>query len=193
MKISETGFWENETAEGHGHDAGLAEAIAKFLVDEDAIEVFDFGCGTGYYSIKLKEAGITPLAVDGNPFTEQLVGNGILVYVKDLTKPIKLLPADWVISLEVGEHIPAVFEDNFINNLHNHNRYGMIVSWAVPGQGGDGHVNCKTNAEVMTKICAKGYDIDAFATQKLRDSAAAFPTPCYWFKDTLMVFRKEKV
>jgi hypothetical protein len=26
--------------------------------------------------------------------------------------------------------------------------FGLIISWAIPGQGGRGHVNCKSNADI---------------------------------------------
>ena len=44
-------------------------------------------------------------------------------------------------SLEVGEHLPKEFEDIFINNLDNNNNYGIVLSWAIKGQGGYGHYN----------------------------------------------------
>jgi 2-polyprenyl-3-methyl-5-hydroxy-6-metoxy-1,4-benzoquinol methylase len=48
---------------------------------------------------------------------------------------------DWILSLEVGEHIPHQLEDVFIGNLVRHAKKGIILSWAVPGQEGHHHVN----------------------------------------------------
>ena len=54
----------------------------------------------------------------------------------DIARPVTVEPADWVLCLEVAEHIPLEHEDTLINNLHQHNRIGIVVSWAQKGQGG---------------------------------------------------------
>ena len=60
----------------------------------------------------------------------------------DLSMPLELPKADWVLSLEVGEHVPSNYEQAMlIRNLHHHNRKGVILSWSVIGQGGHSHVN----------------------------------------------------
>jgi len=52
----------------------------------------------------------------------------------DLTLPQYGLPLyDWVISLEVAEHIPAESEAVFLDNIVRHAREGVVLSWAVPG------------------------------------------------------------
>ena len=37
--------------------------------------------------------------------------------------------SDWVLSLEVGEHVPSRYEDMYLRNLHAHNCKGIILSW----------------------------------------------------------------
>ena len=50
--------------------------------------------------------------------------------------------ADWAISLEVGENVPSNYEGMVIHNVHHHhNCKGVILRWAVLGQGGQSHVN----------------------------------------------------
>jgi FkbM family methyltransferase len=89
-------------------------------------------------------------------------------------------------SLEVGEHLPAHFEDIFIQNLHNNNKYGIVLSWAVKGQGGHGHFNEQNNDYIKSKIGALGYIIDIENENKLRQDSTL-----HWFKNTIMVFRKK--
>jgi len=48
---------------------------------------------------------------------------------------------DWVMALEIGEHVPAESMEALIDNIADNNRCGAIVSWAVRGQGGHSHVN----------------------------------------------------
>jgi methyltransferase family protein len=190
MKINEHGFWENSTSEGHEHDEGLAQALLEFFHKEGVESVVDFGCGDGYYTKFLNANKVCTLGFDGNPNTPQLTdGQG---YVLDLTHRHSFGSLDWVLSLEVGEHIPAEYEKTFIENLDKHNKYGIILSWAIKGQGGDGHVNCKDNHEVIDTICSLGYDFSEQNTTWLRSKCATFPHPGWWFRNTLMVFRKKK-
>jgi tryptophanyl-tRNA synthetase len=119
-----------------------------------------------------------------DPNTPELTNN--LGKVLDLSIPKKFdEPFDWVMSLEVGEHLPQKFEDIFINNLHNNNKYGIILSWAVKGQCGHGHCNEQNNDYIKSKICKLGYLNDIITETKLREDSTLF-----WFKNTIMVFRK---
>jgi hypothetical protein len=191
MNINERGFWENETPEGHLHDEGLAESIYQFLKKEKVEGIFDIGCGDGYYTKYLNDRGIFSIPIDGNPHTAEFLANSLL-FVVDLSKPIGSLfsPTDWAICLEVGEHIPQEYEEVFFDNIDKLNKKGIILSWAVKGQGGDGHVNCKDNDEVIKEMRRRGYNYDEAQTWKIRESAAMYPTPCYWFKQSLLVFRR---
>ena len=78
---------------------------------------------------------------DGSP-NVAAVTNG-LCNTLDLSKPHNIGASDWVLSLEVGEHIPRQYEDAFIQNLHNSNRLGMVLSWAVEGQVESCNISCQ--------------------------------------------------
>lgn len=188
MKINGRGFWENETAEGHGHDEGLATALVYFFNGMDIDTLLDVGCGDAYYIKKLRSNGVLVTGVDGNPNTPKLTdGYG---KVADLTEPQDFGMFDWVLSLEVGEHIPQEFQNIFIDNLDKHNKYGIVLSWAVRGQGGDGHVNCLNNDEVIELMTERGYIYDPESTQWLRVRCAEYPNTGWWFRNTVVVFRK---
>jgi tryptophanyl-tRNA synthetase len=47
-----------------------------------------------------------------------------------------ILQYDWIISLEVALHIPEKYEAVYLDNILRHAKEGIILSWAVPGQGG---------------------------------------------------------
>ncbi len=198
MKINAKGYWENNTAEGHGVDKGLAQALLQFFWSEhetlhDIITVIDVGCGNGFYTNYLNSirGPIICHGYDGNPNTSYIAGVACGVY--DFTQDATILGKhDWVLSLEVGEHIPPEYEDIFINNLHKLNREGIILSWAIEGQGGDGHINCHNNDYIIDKIKKLDYVYLEGSTHWLRNSVATYPKPCYWFRDTLMVFKRLK-
>jgi hypothetical protein len=121
---------------------------------------------------------------DGAPFTEHTTGN--LVSFLDLSVPIYHLPQyDWVMSLEVAEHIPAKFESIYLDNLARHAIEGVILSWAVPGQSGTSHVNNRDFNYVKSQMEKRGFRHDAVATENLKKIATLF-----WFKKNINVFRK---
>lgn len=184
MIINKQGFWENPTKEGHAHDSRLAGAILKVLKARKCDTLVDFGCGTGEYARFFRRHGLVVEAYDGNPYTEQISGG--IAQVKDLSQTFDLEKQfKCVMSLEVGEHIPAEFEQTFIDNVVRHSIEGgiIILSWAIPGQGGDGHVNCQTNDYIMQQMQARGYYLEDRLTNQLRKSSSL-----RWFKNTIMVF-----
>jgi hypothetical protein len=183
MSINKNGFFEDLQSKGqYYYDTNLANYLTEFFKNENGT-VADFGCGSGDYVKKFKNCGIDATGFDGNPKTPELT-NG-LCSVLDLSQPINLSPFDWVLSLEVGEHLPKEFEKTFINNLSNNNKRGIILSWAVKGQGGHGHFNEQDNDYIKSKFCELNYTNDLYLENELRKHSTL-----NWFKNTLMVFRK---
>jgi hypothetical protein len=132
----------------------------------------------------MQESGLFISCYNGNPSTQDLTEGRCATL--DLSKPIACSKHDWVISFEVGEHIPKKFEEIFISNLKGANIKGVIISWAVKGQGGKSHVNEKNN-EYIRKLFEEDYTSDNETEKQLR-SLSTLP----WFKNTIMVFRHKK-
>lgn len=184
--INKNGFWESTDSSGHLYDEPLSDAIVKVLKNGKAANIIDLGCGMGSYVKALREQGFECDGFDGNPNTVILT-NGI-GKVLDFSIRFDLHKKyDWVLSLEVGEHIPREFEKIFLDNIVNHARNGIILSWGIPGQKGDGHVNCKTNSYIIQQMKKRGWKYDRKSVKKLRNEATFG-----WFKNTIMVFRKTK-
>jgi cyclopropane fatty-acyl-phospholipid synthase-like methyltransferase len=183
--IHQNGYWIGvEIVRDHYYDSSLGVSLTQFFKNENVLNLADFGCGMGDYVKTLRENNINAVGFDGNPNTPELTNN--LCGVFDLSLPKQFdEPFDWVMSLEVGEHLPQQFEDIFINNLHNNNKYGIILSWAVKGQGGSGHFNEQNTDYIKSKICELGYVNDIKSENKLRKDSSLG-----WFKNTIMVFRK---
>lgn len=187
-KINENGFWEGKEASGqHCYDKKLSLALVNFFLGEKVEKVVDFGCGMGNYVEHFIENNIEAIGYDGNPHTPELTNN--ICKVLDLSKPVEFdKPFCWVMSLEVGEHLPKKFEDIFINNLHNNNNEGIILSWAIKGQGGYGHFNERNNDYIKSRVCSLGYINDIETENELRQNVSN----AWWFKKSIMVFRKFK-
>ncbi len=113
----------------------------------------------------------------------------------DLTEPLDddVTPADWVLSLEVGEHIAAGNATAaFVRNLHLHNTKGVVVSWGVPGQDGHFHINNLPTESVLALFASQGvYEFDKTVSDELRH-VASNGACCNWFRDTIYVFRRAK-
>lgn len=119
----------------------LADLIAGPLRDAVREEpgrqldtVLDVGCGEGWLTAALREHGLEALGVDGDPLdgVDQVV---------DLEGELPDLGRfDLVTCLEVAEHVAPARADKFVTWLTERADV-VLFSAAVPGQGGDGHVN----------------------------------------------------
>lgn len=186
-RIHKHGYWIGEDILcEHFTDFQLAIALIYFFKREQAVSIVDFGCGTADYVKMFLSHQIYCEGYDGNPDTDKLSGG--VAQTIDLSRPIHLKKQfDWVLSLEVGEHLPKEYEKVFIENLIRHNIQGIILSWAIPGQGGFGHFNEQNNDHVKKSIMQYGYSNDIEAEIMLRNHSR-LP----WLKNTIMVFRKVK-
>lgn len=186
--VSDRGFWlinDKNTIE-HSFDEVLAKSIYEYINKKNCSTLLDLGCGLGHYCDYFFKHGIYAQGYDGNPYTLELTNGkyGVL----DLSNVINLNKKyDCVLSLEVGEHIPKQYENIFIENIINHSSKYIILSWAVEGQDGLGHVNCQNN-DYIKKIMFKYGFISCEKTQNIFRKNVSM----YWFKNTVMIFKKYK-
>lgn len=178
VRHNERGAWLFEG--GHTFDANLAAGIV-FVLQPVIKSVVDIGCGDGSYVKYMQSAGLDVIGYDGNPLTEDITSGQC--FCADFSEPQYLGIHDAVLCLEVGEHIPADYETVFLDNLARHAEKVIILSWAIPGQGGFGHVNERSNAYIIEIMKLYGWSIDWEKTGYLREMASVA-----WFKDTVMVF-----
>ncbi len=184
--FSERGYWliNNEHTTEHSFDELLAKSITDFANEKKCCTLLDLGCGLGHYCDYFLNHGIYADGYDGNPYTLELT-NG-KYNILDLSNVINLNKKyDCVLSLEVGEHIPKEYEDVFIKNIVNHSNKYIILSWAIEGQCGLGHVNCKNNDYIKKIMFKYGF----ISCEKTQDMLRKNVTK-YWFKNTIMVFKK---
>jgi len=72
----------------------------------------------------------------------------------------------------------------------------VILSWALPGQEGDGHVNCQPNDYIIGQMQKLSFNFDKSTTDDMRrylwsnsTCAGQVNTPNFMY--TLMVFTKD--
>lgn len=182
---TETGAWRKNKP-FHLFDMTLCGEILRFLQDKGVKAIADLGCGDCSYSKVFIDNGFDVFACDGNPYTEELTDG--IGKCRDLAKPVDIGQYDWVLSLEVGEHIPAIYFSNFIDNLCNAAKEGIILSWAIPGQGGFGHYNEQPNSVIKREFEKRGFSFDKEQTDYFRGNCHYF-----WFTGSLMVFARNSI
>jgi 2-polyprenyl-3-methyl-5-hydroxy-6-metoxy-1,4-benzoquinol methylase len=184
--ISSTGVWSDTLADNfHEYSVELGLWLVKNL--NKTKHVNDLGCGNGSYLKDLKNAGYKKLqGYDGKVPSGKVFEN---ILQQDLTHPFEVQTKGQVLCLEVGEHIPKEFEQVFLDNICNACDSTLILSWAIIGQTGGGHVNCQENDYVIAEAEKRGFEFKPEETKSIRETIGA---TCYWFKNTLMVFEKKK-
>ena len=195
--ITETGYWTSDDTEAiHVHDPRLANWILNYLQDDKDKQLIDFGCGMGDYLKKLHDNGFSNLhGFEG----EVRIGSPKFIKNWDLSNPIKNYEgynslkksAYNTICLEVGEHIPKQYESIFLDNITSLTTNKIILSWAIIGQLGDGHVNCMNNDEVILKMDELGFKYLEDDSISARNSVS--PAIASWFLKTIMIFQKKQL
>ena len=186
-EVSSNGGWcskiSGKNSSHHVTDTGLAKALSDYLVGK---RVASFGDGPGKYKeyiSSLKKVKSYD-AFDGAPFAELTTDNQ--VQFLDLSVPIyHLKPYDWILSIEVAEHIPKEFESIYVDNLARHALEGIIMSWAIPGQGGLSHVNEQSFDYVKSLFKLKGFEHLEKDSIMIRESSELS-----WIRSNLNVFKK---
>ena len=185
--IDKSGAWKGKSFHRvHRTDKNFGTALISLLKKLKISSVTDLGCGTGDYVKRIAGSAISAQGFDGNPATAELdVSGGLCVGPVDLTREKTWNMTDAAMSIEVAEHIPAQFEDRFVENLVSSARDLVILSWARPEQGGAGHVNGKTAVAVNQKMKEHGWEKNEGFTSQLQ-SSATLP----WIRRNVQVFTK---
>lgn len=183
-KVSDTGFWISNNDNEHRFVPELSQAINDYVIANNIKTIYDFGCGRGEYLQGLQELDST-LELTGfeGHQTDGIFNN---IVKQDLSIKMELSPVDMVISIEVGEHIPKEFEQTFIDNISNHAKGHIFLSWAIVGQSGLGHINCQNNDYIISQFADRGWKIEKDISNTTRSK---MPNGI-WLKNTIMIFTK---
>ena len=120
--------------------------------------IADFGCGQGAWLSVWRGTEAEIVGVDG-PYVDRrrLLIPAMNFRPADLTAALDLgRRFDLVQSLEVAEHLPPGSAGPFVDTLTRHGD-AVLFSAAVPGQGGEHHVNEQPLAFWRALFAARGY------------------------------------
>ena len=181
--ITSHGGWCHDASE-HFTDESLAKALSELFKGQT---VASLGDGYGGYKKLLDSSGKVRQydSYDGAPFCENKT-HGLVKFL-DISIPVYGLRLyDWVISLEVGEHIPKQYEHIFLDNIARHADKGIVLSWAVPGQGGHGHVNNQPLEYIVQQLDNRGFYRDLKHSYRLQNASHVD-----WLKNNTNVYRRK--
>ena len=181
----DSGIWNLNTArKRHRFDPFLAARIGMKYHPEKAA---DLGCGNGRYCAVFKAYGWS--IVHGYEGTPGVISLGIYddIFQIDLSKRRWVdIDYDFVMCLEVGEHVPEKYEEFFLDTITNFSSKDLIMSWAIPGQGGAGHLNEKPNEYIIGELAKRGFVHNEDGSDELRKFSSL-----KWLRNTILVFSRE--
>ncbi|MFW8633657.1 class I SAM-dependent methyltransferase [Cribrihabitans pelagius] len=165
-----------------------AEALISVLQPHlQARSVLDLGSGRGVWLSEWRRAGVLEVAgVDGDYVDRtRLAIPAECFHAADLTQPFALgRRFDLVQSLEVGEHLPKAAAAQLVESLAAHSDR-VLFSAAVPGQGGEFHINEQPLSFWQELFAARGYTAFDCIRPRLREHAEV--EPWYRFNSVLYV------
>lgn len=154
-------------------DKGLVRALVRHvwkppLGPGPPMSIGDFGAGGGHYSEWMNETGMVhAFAFDGTRHASKLTNGAVqeINFVEDLTL---WRTFDWVLCLEVGEHVPKKFASTLLRNIKKHAKKGLVISWSDDWEG-IGHVNCLSRVDFISTVQEQtGFVLDEAATDHVK-------------------------
>jgi hypothetical protein len=115
---------------------------------------------------------------------------GLEVIKLDLEQPIEKLEirrGELGISTEVAEHLAERFADTFVDYMCRTSDTVLLTA-AIPGQGGHDHVNEQPNEYWIEKFRARGFRYDVTTTQRMRRKWKGAEV-AWFYHLNLMIFR----
>lgn len=163
-----------------------AQRLAQYIRSVwNPTQVLDVGAGPGLYVEELRKAGVRSDGVD-NDFRSP---RDLVMYSDDITKGLLPPPADFVLCLEVLEHVPEERKNSALHYLGWTGARRILFSAAQPGQGGEGHVNCQFRAYWVEQFCGYKFWLDPDETDDFRAWLRIGPH-MGWLYNNALVFRR---
>jgi SAM-dependent methyltransferase len=169
---------------GSGSDSAIE--VLSFVINHfNPKSVLDIGCGDGAWLTTCKQMHIPVVyGVDGINVDSKLIDDSEFL-LHDLRTELDLKRRfDIAMSLEVAEHLPAESADNIVQMLSKHSDV-ILFSAAIPGQGGQHHIN-----EQWPEYWHKKFKAAGFVAYDIRDRFWNNEKVLWWYKQNLILFAR---
>jgi len=170
--------------------AAPKEVVPIIQLITKANSVLDVGCGIGTWLRIFEEHGVSDyLGIDGNHVDVSLLKIPVTKFLtKDLRRAWSLdRKFDIVICLEVAEHLPEESAEQFVKTIISHSDI-IIFSAAIPGQGGQNHLNEQWPEYWQAKFENHGY----FFHDVLRPLLWTNEKVDWWYRQNIFLITKNK-
>jgi len=162
-----------------------ADKIVPYVFEQiKPKRVIDVGCGEGWWGKKFEDLGSYVLGLDGAYMTNPAMTN---FHAFDIEQriPTPNEPFDLAVCLEVAEHLNPSRAETFVEDLCKLSPT-ILFSAAIPGQGGNGHINCQWPSYWQTFYSQHGYTLNG----SIRDLFWNDETIEPWYRQNLMIAAK---
>ena len=168
-----------------GDEAGIYPELWSWLVNTMNVKsVLDIGCGEGHALKAFRDLGCRVKGIDGiaQPDPDILQFDFTKQGVQHATE------YDLAWTCEFVEHVEEQYIHNVAPSFQACNL--VLMTHAVPGQGGYHHVNCRDAEYWKGYMAALGFRFDANLTYAAKQLAALNTSPWNHFVASGLAFRK---
>jgi SAM-dependent methyltransferase len=166
--------------------------IVPLLVDLFPVtSVIDVGCGIGNWMRKFEEHGVSDImGIDGLHLNKSLfLLNQEKLLLLDLEKPFHLdRRFDMAICLEVAEHLTKHAASDFVKSLCSLSDL-IVFSAAVPGQGGQNHINENWPSFWKQQFENNGFYFNDIIRPRIWKNESIQ----YWYKQNIFIASKQQL
>ena len=151
-------------------------------------KVVDIGCGVGAWLDVARSLGASSVGYEGAwvKAIEPAAYPGLDIRAADLEQPLRVEGTyDLAISMEVAEHLSPTRADSFVADLVALAPH-VLFSAAVPGQGGNNHVNEQWQSYWADRFAAHGYGPRDIVRPVVRDDRSV----AYWYRQNAVLYSK---
>lgn len=167
---------------------GPKEVVPLIMQMIKPVSVLDVGCGTGTWLKTFEEQGVSDyVGVDGD-----YVDRSLLKIPVEKFESLNLQTSfafrrkfDLVLCLEVAEHLDEIYADQFIESLCQHGDT-IIFSAAIPGQGGQNHLNEQWPEYWEERFSSHGY----YFHDVIRPMIWSNPKVEWWYRQNIFLVNK---
>ncbi len=170
------------------HNQRAARRVVPLLLERfSPTRVLDVGCGLGTWLAVFHDAGCQVVGLEGEVLSPNLleVPADVVRFV-DLEGPVTVDgPFDLALCLEVAEHLSPTAGDRLVELLTAAADV-VVFSAAVPGQGGDHHLNEQWPDYWQQRFEAQGFSFEDVLRAEFWDDGEIE----WWYRQNMFVARR---